>query len=79
MLAQDGAVLSPEDTGKNNLQYYKGLVADVNAQDKWSQICGENGDGFTLHLQQRKSDGTASGIQGSGALKAATEESKAKV
>ena len=53
-----------------NLQYYKGLVADVNAQKNGLKYVEKNGDGFTFTA--RKSDGTASGIKDQ-ALKTATE------
>ena len=68
-VVQDGAVLSG-GYSENNLQYYKGLVADVNAQTNGLKYVEKNGDGFTFTA--RKSDGTASGIKDQ-ALKTATE------
>ena len=68
-VVQDGAVLSG-GYSENNLQYYKGLVADVNAQTNGLKYAEKNGDGFTFTA--RKSDGTASGIKDQ-ALKTATE------
>lgn len=59
-VVQDGAVLSG-GYSENNLQYYKGLVADVNAQTNGLKYAEKNGDGFTFTA--RKSDGTASGIK----------------
>lgn len=67
-VVQDGAVLSG-GYSENNLQYYKGLVADVNAQTNGLKYAEKNGDGFTFTA--RKSDGTASGIKDQ-ALKTAT-------
>lgn len=67
-VVQDGAVLSG-GYSENNLQYYKGLVADVNAQTNGLKYVEKNGDGFTFTA--RKSDGTASGIKDQ-ALKTAT-------
>ena len=67
-VVQDGAVLSG-GYSENNLQYYKGLVADVNAQTNGLKYAEKNGDGFTFTA--RKSDGTASGINDQ-ALKTAT-------
>ena len=67
-VVQDGAVLSG-GYSENNLQYYKGLVADVNAQTNGLKYVEKNGDGFTFTA--RKSDGTASGIKNQ-ALKTAT-------
>ena len=55
-VVQDGAVLSG-GYSENNLQYYKGLVADVNAQTNGLKYVEKNGDGFTFTA--RKSDGTA--------------------
>ena len=54
-VVQDGAVLSG-GYSENNLQYYKGLVADVNAQTNGLKYAEKNGDGFTFTA--RKSDGT---------------------
>ena len=68
-VVQDGAMLSG-GYSENNLQYYKGLVADVNAQTNGLKYAEKNGDGFTFTA--RKSDGTASGIKDQ-ALKTATE------
>ena len=68
-VVQDGAVLSG-GYSENNLQYYKGLVPDVNAQTNGLKYVEKNGDGFTFTA--RKSDGTASGIKDQ-ALKTATE------
>ena len=68
-VVQDGAVLSG-GYSENNLQYYKGLVPDVNAQTNGLKYAEKNGDGFTFTA--RKSDGTASGIKDQ-ALKTATE------
>lgn len=67
-VVQDGAMLSG-GYSENNLQYYKGLVADVNAQTNGLKYAEKNGDGFTFTA--RKSDGTASGINDQ-ALKTAT-------
>ena len=67
-VVQDGAALSG-GYSENNLQYYKGLVADVNAQTNGLKYAEKNGDGFTFTA--RKSDGTASGIKDQ-ALKTAT-------
>ena len=67
-VVQDGAMLSG-GYSENNLQYYKGLVADVNAQTNGLKYAEKNGDGFTFTA--RKSDGTASGIKDQ-ALKTAT-------
>ena len=67
-VVQDGATLSG-GYSENNLQYYKGLVADVNAQTNGLKYAEKNGDGFTFTA--RKSDGTASGIKDQ-ALKTAT-------
>ena len=67
-VVQDGAMLSG-GYSENNLQYYKGLVADVNAQTNGLKYAEKNGDGFTFTA--RKSDGTASGIKDQ-ALKAAS-------
>lgn len=67
-VVQDGAMLSG-GYSENNLQYYKGLVADVNAQTNGLKYVEKNGDGFTFTA--RKSDGTASGIKDQ-ALKTAT-------
>lgn len=67
-VVQDGAVLSG-GYSENNLQYYKGLVAGVNAQTNGLKYAEKNGDGFTFTA--RKSDGTASGIKDQ-ALKTAT-------
>ena len=67
-VVQDGAVLSG-GYSENNLQYYKGLVADVNAQTNGLKYAEKNGDGFTFTA--RESDGTASGIKDQ-ALKTAT-------
>ena len=52
---------SPRRYSENNLQYYKGLVPDVNAQTNGLKYAEKNGDGFTFTA--RKSDGTASGIK----------------
>ena len=68
-VVQDGAVLSG-GYSENNLQYYKGLVADVNAQTNGLKYAEKNGDGFTFTA--RKSNGTTSGIKGQ-ALKTATD------
>ena len=46
-VVQDGAVLSG-GYSENNLQYYKGLVADVNAQTNGLKYAEKNGDGFTF-------------------------------
>ena len=67
-VVQDGAALFG-GYSENNLQYYKGLVADVNAQTNGLKYAEKNGDGFTFTA--RKSDGTASGIKDQ-ALKTAT-------